>query len=270
MTGPFIRLIILVFAAALGQLLAGPGAEPLPLRIQQAVPALKRGSYPYLISLPSGYKDQPEQRWPLLLFLHGAGHRGNNLWQLTTLGPPKLVEQGAGLSNDERAAAHELTTKFIVISPQCAQDSGWEEKRLLALLDQVQSQWRIDPSRVYATGASMGGGGTWLLATRHPARFAAVGVVCGRGVASEVTDARGKRREALRSLGVWAFHNDRDPTMPLQTSQNMINAFKAIDAPDVQFTIYPGTRHDSWTKTYANVEFYSWLLRHERPSMAVR
>jgi poly(3-hydroxybutyrate) depolymerase len=124
----------------------------------------------YLLYLPESYSRQKGQKWPLLLFLHGAGERGNDLNLVKKHGPPKLMEQGKEFP-------------FIVVAPQCPSESWWTEEldALAALLDEVQSRYAVDPDRVYLTGLSMGGFGTWTLACRYPERFAAIAPICGGG-----------------------------------------------------------------------------------------
>lgn len=225
-----------------------------------------RRPYPFLLSVPRDYAHGPAAGWPLLMFLHGAGHGGENLWTLVTLGPPRLIEQGPDLSPADRLAAEKLTTAFVVVSPQSPAGERWDDERLLATLDFVLAKIKIDASRVYLTGASMGGFGTWMFATQHPDRVAAIVPVCGGGAPRDVTRATGERLRQLLRLGVWAFHNDRDPTVDVSASRAMVDAFKSIHARDVQLTIYPSNRHDAWTLTYRNLEVYDWLLRHQSPA----
>ncbi len=124
--------------------------------------------YEYLLYLPEGYAEQ-EASWPLLLFLHGAGERGDSLALVNVHGPPKLIEQGQGFP-------------FIVVSPQCPEDQRWSVKTLDKLLNDIVAQYRVDEDRIYVTGLSMGGFGTWNLAARFPHRFAAIAPICGGGV----------------------------------------------------------------------------------------
>jgi predicted peptidase len=221
----------------------------------------KRVTYPYLRSLPAGY-EQYGAKWPLLLFLHGAGERGTDVALVAKHGPPKLLAGGAGVTAAEQAAARVLRDQFIVVSPQCPAGEVWDDDALLALLDKVLAELRVDRTRVYLSGLSMGGYGTWSLALKHPERFAAAVPVCGGGRLLEILISRGMRREALQRLPVWAFHGAQDPTVPPAESERMIDALRRIGAKEVQLTVYPEARHDSWTETYANVEVYTWLLRH--------
>src|SRR5262249_29883760 len=123
----------------------------------------------YLLYLPNGYENDPAQSWPLVLFLHDAGGQGSDLELVKRGGIPYLLENG-----------HDLP--FIVVSPQCPTDSHWtlHVEALNALLDDVISHHRVDERRIYLTGASLGGSGTWMLAGAYAGRFAAVAPLAGR------------------------------------------------------------------------------------------
>ena len=195
----------------------------------------------YLLYLPPDYAHQ--QAWPLMLFLHGAGERGDNLEALKQHGPPKLIEAGRDFP-------------FIVVAPQCPRDRWWEPFELAALLDEITDKYKVDPDRIYLTGLSMGGFGTWALAAYQPKRFAALVPICGGG------DPTTTRR--FSSVPTWAFHGAKDQTVPLARSQAMVDALRKNGSP-VRFTIYPDADHDSWTRTYANPELYDGLHQQKRP-----
>ena len=217
--------------------------------------------YKYLLALPAGYEARGERRWPLLLFLHGSGERGDDVWTVAKHGPPKLLRTG-----EPPPAAGELARHFIVVSPQCPKNKWWDTDALLALLDEIESTHAVDRTRVYVTGLSMGGFAAWELGLGHPERFAAMAAVCGGGQFSTAFMSHTHKRAELRSLGVWAFHGARDKSVPLVESERMIDALKKYDVAEVQLTVYPDAEHDSWTETYANPELYRWLLRHTRPA----
>ncbi len=198
----------------------------------------------YLIHLPDDYDADPDRRWPLVLFLHGAGERGADLELAALHGPPKLADAG-----------HEFP--FILVTPQCAASSQWvaELSTLSGLLDEVVAAHRVDPTRVSVTGLSMGGYGTWSLAVRYPDRFAAIAPICGglwmQGAAP------------IRSVPVWAFHGDADDVVPISATEQIVTELRSLGA-DPQFTRYAGVGHDSWTETYENPRFYDWLLSQRR------
>ncbi len=205
----------------------------------------------YLLFLPRGYDAQGTKQWPLILFLHGAGERGTDVWKTAIHGPPKHV------------ATHP-EFPFIVVSPQCAEGKRWEKESLLALLDQVTGDLRVDPTRIYLTGLSMGGYGTWSLGMAHPERFAAILPICGGGQTIDVLLASREKATALKSMGIWVFHGAKDPVVPLEESQRMVDALKRAGVSQVKFTVYPEAQHDSWSETYKNTEVYNWLLEHQR------
>jgi poly(3-hydroxybutyrate) depolymerase len=194
----------------------------------------------YLLSLPADY-EKSDKPWPLVLFLHGAGESGHELSKVKAHGPPKLVERKGPFP-------------FILVSPQCP-GRGWSPEVLNALLDSLVKEYRVDKDRVYLTGLSMGGFGTWSLAAAHPEKFAAIAPICGGGNPADAPK--------LAKLPIWVFHGGKDPVVPLRRSEEMVEALKvAGGAP--KFTVYPDAGHDSWTATYDNPEFYQWLLAQKR------
>jgi len=198
----------------------------------------------YLVYLPKDY--DAKAAWPLVLFLHGAGERGDDLEKVKFHGPPKLA-----------AAGKEFP--FVLVSPQCPKDMWWEPIELVALLDEVGKKYKIDSDRVYATGLSMGGFGSWRLASYAPDRLAAIAPVCG---GSETYFAK-----RFKHLPVWAFHGAKDKAVPLERSQAMIDALTKEGA-EPKFTIYPDAAHDSWTATYDDPALYEWLLAQKRGAKA--
>lgn len=196
----------------------------------------------YWLFLPEGYDAKSDQKWPLMLFLHGAGERGDNLDKVKVHGPPKIVEGKPDFP-------------FVVISPQCPSDQRWNPGELIQLLDHAQKTLNIDDARVYCTGLSMGGFGTWALTAAQPNRFAAAVPICGGGKPADA--------EKLKSLPIWVFHGAKDPAVKLEKSQEMVDALKKAGS-EPKFTIYPELEHDSWTVTYDNPELYKWLLEQQR------
>jgi predicted peptidase len=135
---------------------------------------------------------------------------------------------------------------------------------VLGLLNEITGKYAVDTNRIYLTGLSMGGFGTWDLGLTHPEKFAAIVPICGGGQMIAVLLSSHDNGQALRSLGVWAFHGGKDPVVPLEESQRMVDALKKAGVQDVKLTVYPEAQHDSWTETYNNPELYDWLLKHER------
>lgn len=198
----------------------------------------------YLLYLPADYESESStKKWPLLIFLHGAGERGSDIAVVKKHGPPKRVAEGTDFP-------------FIVVSPQCPPGGFWNTDHLLELVKQVMKEQSVDPDRVYLTGLSMGGYGSWGLAAKAPEMFAAVAPVCGGGDP--------KTAPNLKDLPIWVFHGDADRVVPVTASQEMVDAVKAAGGENIKFTIYEGVGHDSWTETYANEELYTWFLKHKR------
>ena len=205
----------------------------------------------YLLFLPKGYDANAGKRWPTMLFLHGAGERGTDIWKVTTHGPPKIV-------------ADHPDFPFILISPQCPENQRWSREPLLALLNDVIANYAVDTNRLYLTGLSMGGYGTWDLGLSYPEKFAAIVPICGGGELITLLLSSHDKAAALKSLGVWAFHGGKDPVVPLAESERMVAALKKVGARDVKLTVYPEAGHNSWTEAYDNPELYKWLLQHKR------
>jgi predicted peptidase len=199
-------------------------------------------AYKYLLYLPDGYENDKEMEYPFILFLHGGGEKGDDLNKVKRNGPPKVLD------NDK-------DFPFIVVSPQCPGDERWTAYKLNALLEGLVEKYRIDKDRIYLTGLSMGGYGTWDLASNYPHWFAAIVPICGGG------DVR--RVRALKDTPVWAFHGMRDNVIPIERSLELVRALEKIDG-NVKFTVYPEANHNSWSKTYANPELWEWLLNQKR------
>lgn len=206
---------------------------------KQVVKTLKAD---YLLYLPKDYGKEADKKWPLMIFLHGSGESGSDLDKVKQHGLPKLI-----------AAGKEFP--FLVVSPQ-SPGGGWNVEVMNGLLDEIMSKYKVDADRVYLTGLSMGGYGTWAWALDSPNRFAAIAPICGGGTP--------RRARALKNVPVWVFHGAKDPTVPVKESEDMVAALKKADTVEVKFTVYPDAGHDSWTATYDNPELYDWLLKHSR------
>jgi predicted peptidase len=218
-------------------------ADVLETRIQKSI------RMPYLLFLPQDYGQDIQRRWPLILFLHGAGERGDDLDLVRLHGIPKVVEQRPEFP-------------FVALSPQCPADSTWltEADAVLALLDDVVDRCAVDTDHLYLTGLSMGGYGTWYLASLYPDRFSAIAPICGGG---DWFFGFPERVRVLRHLPVWAFHGAKDPVVPLEESAVLVKTLQDCGG-NVRFTVYPDAEHDSWTETYDNPGLYEWFLSHSR------
>lgn len=254
-------LILLGMGCAMMKPARGGAALPPPAAIEATAPGRQAvQSYGimlqiperlnYLLYLPENY-DQSKEHWPLVLFLHGAGERGNDPALLKLHGIPKRIAEGQQFP-------------FVMVAPQCPKDGWWpsrvEVAALQGLLDEIEAHYRIDPDRIYVTGLSMGGFGTWALALAMPQRFAALAPICGEGSP--------ERAAEIARIPEWVFHGEKDPLVNVKGSKEMVEALKKAGAPKVKLTLYPEAGHDCWTETYANPELYTWLLSHRRGGAA--
>jgi predicted peptidase len=201
------------------------------------------GESKYVVFVPPDYKADKE--FPLILFLHGAGSTGDDGQKQAKGGIAKAIR-------DKKEKF-----PFIVIMPQ-AKTKGWKAdndngKRALAILEEVQKDYKTDKKRVYLTGLSMGGFGTWSFAAAYPDRFAAIAPICGGG--------NPKTAGKFKDLPCWCFHGDADKTVSVEKSREMINALKAAGGSP-KYTEYPGVDHNSWDRAYGNAELYTWFLKH--------
>jgi predicted peptidase len=209
----------------------------------------------YVVFVPHSYKE--EKPYPLILFLHGAGEREG--------GPKKPVEVGIGSAIKKYG---EKDFPFFVIFPQAsARPDGkpkpgsigriWSStepdgKKALGMLEDVRKQYKIDEKRLYLTGLSMGGFGTWTLAFELPDKWAAIVPICGGGDPKAV--------DKIKHIPCWCFHGDQDKAVPVERSRTMIDALKAAGAQP-RYDEYPGVGHNSWDQAYGNRELYDWLLK---------
>ena len=201
----------------------------------------------YQLFLPSFYdKSEP---LPLMLFLHGAGERGEDLDKVKQWGPPRLVPDRPDFP-------------FIVVSPQCPKGQWWDLVVLSALIDRIERTYAIDADRIVVTGLSMGGYGSWGLAAATPERFAAIAPVCGGGD-PETADS-------LVGIPIWNFHGSADRVVPEQKSLEMVAAIVAAGGERVKHTSYAGVGHDSWKRAYSGDQLWNWLLAQRRGAVADR
>lgn len=223
-----------------------PRQRQQPAHMQRVIE--KTVASDYLLYLPPGYGESSEQ-WPLLLFLHGAGERGADLDSVKVHGPPKMIAEGRDFP-------------FIVVSPQCPTGERWSEDVLNALLDEIIETYRVDETRIYVTGLSMGGYGTWRLAQTSPDRIAAIVPICGGGDPSKA--------KRIRDIPTWVFHGAKDTAVELAQSTDMVNALYAVGS-DVRFTVYADAGHvEAWENAYADEALWAWLARQRKASTSGR
>jgi predicted esterase len=203
----------------------------------------------YLLYLPEGYEDQPEKTWPLILFLHGYGDRGDNVFLLAKASPFMFIRQQGPLP-------------FIIAAPLLTGFQGYSsfpEEYLDGVLREIQENYRVDPQRMYLTGLSMGGEAAYRFAVHRPDTFAALAPLSAYVDSKTYADL-----VRIKDLPVWAIHGADDPLFPVAQGRQPVEALEAAGG-DVQFTVLEGHDHDTWTDTYSDPAFYEWLLRQHRP-----
>lgn len=222
-------------------------------------------SHRYRVFVPAATR---RGKRPVIVFLHGSGERGNDNRKQLAVGLAPYVEKHAG------------EFPAIVVFPQAAEDSEWSDNvtMTLAALDAAVREFGGDPDRVYLTGMSMGGYGTWDLALREPRRFAALVPVCGGIVAPDrrptlqvgpmagVSDPFAETARRLHDVPVWIFHGARDDVVPPEQSRQLEAAFKAAGASNARYTEFPEANHNSWDPAYSQTpELWPWLFAQRRP-----
>ena len=187
-----------------------------------------------------------KEKKPLLIYLHGAGERGETLSKVCVHGPLKEIGR------------LDILKEFIIVAPQCGEGQTWWDysERLYQWISAYVKRPDVNSERVYLTGNSMGGFGTWALSMAHSELFAAILPICGGGLAWNTA--------TLENVPVWAFHCVGDDVVKCQNTIEMIDGVKRSSKTEVKITIYPEISHDAWTKTYANPEIYAWLLQKKK------
>ncbi|MCU0497694.1 MAG: alpha/beta fold hydrolase [Anaerolineae bacterium] len=182
---------------------------------------------------------------PFIVFLHGRGESGDNPEWVKKHGLPKFL--------DDRPEF-----PFVVLSPQCPANSHWGEQTdaVIALCDHICATYPVDPARQYLTGFSMGGAGAWLIASRHPARFAAMASVCAYTPSETEFEAE---LCGMKDLPVWIFHGEQDTIIPVSHAYQLETLFSECGG-DASLTIHPDQGHSA--KVYADAALYDWLLQH--------
>jgi predicted peptidase len=258
-----------VFVATLGavvfhaSVLAQPGTETGFLN---RVIAFGGREYRYQVYVPASYSAM--QQWPLIMFLHGSGECGTDGLLQTQVGLGSAIRQNA-----KRYPA-------IVVFPQAPVDSLWvggPAGMAMAALNRTMHEFRVDSDRVYLTGLSIGGNGTWYLAYRHPSTFAAIVPVCGwirpfpedwskkfdPVVPGDTTTPFATLAHKLGSLPVWIFHGEEDRSVPVEESRNAAAALQEEGTP-VHFTELPGMGHNAWDAAYGSTKLVDWLFAQRR------
>jgi len=197
----------------------------------------------YLLYTPPGYHDpaNADKLYPAVVMLHGAMENGTDIGKVLKYGPARQIEQGRDFP-------------FIVISPQ-SKDAIWNTELLTATLQDALERHRVDPDRVYLTGISAGGLETWVLATQHPDKFAAIAPVSSWGYPDEV--------HRIAHVPVWAFQGDSDMITPVNAVQPVIDAHRAAGG-EAKLTIIESGGHEIWDAVYNDDKLWDWFLTHRR------
>lgn len=259
---------------AFGLLLVAALVSALECRAQPATGLLFRrvtlgdATYRYEVYIPPAWHKQ--KKWPVILFLHGAGHRGEY--------PSGATESVLG----RRFQSYQEQARAIVVFPRCRTNGWWSspdmEAMVLAALEQTMREFNGDRRRVYLTGLSMGGYGAWFLAARHPRTFAAIVPVCG-GIRTPSTipippasTAPDPFLDVARRVGnvpVWVFHGSADEVIDVSESRRMVEALRSTGGR-VRYTEYAGVGHNSWDRAYAEPDFFRWLFSQRLRSRPAR
>jgi predicted peptidase len=200
----------------------------------------------YRLMIPKDYSATGEQKYPVVLFLHGAGERGDDNARQLAHGTKEFATD----ANRDKYAC-------FVIAPQCPSGQWWGDSLplIVDLLADMQKEYRIDANRLYVTGLSMGGFGTWDLLGRHPQMFAAAAPICGGGDPETCSK--------FSKVPIWVFHGDADKVVRPEQSRRMVDGLKKAGGMP-KYTEYPGVGHDSWSQTYADTAFIEWLFNQKR------
>jgi len=243
------RFIIFNLIAVLLSCATLRAGQPAPgLQVELTHRISDQQSVPYLFYLPENFDSTSDRKWPVILFLHGRGESRGPLSIVAKWGPPRMARRGDKLP-------------YILIAPQCPAASRWtdddQQDGVIKLLDHISEKFPVDRSRVYLTGLSMGGYGSWKMAASHPDRFAAVSPICGRGNPGDAA--------RLVDVPIWVFHGTEDDAVPYRHSAEMVEAIRKAGGKKVRFTTLQHVSHNSWSAAYATPELYQWFDKHRRP-----
>ncbi|UYQ93460.1 hypothetical protein MKQ68_25680 [Chitinophaga horti] len=198
----------------------------------------------YLLYTASTYNTHTSSKWPVIIFLHGVGERGSNINQIRNVGLPRKI-------------GNQTDFMFLVVAPQCKANTWWDIPSLNALYAEIIARYNVDPKRIYLTGLSMGGYGTWDWAMLNPEKFAAVAPICG---GADYLD----KVANMKNVPTWTFHNVDDPTVGVENTREIVAKLRGAGNTRVKYTENPTGGHDAWTKAYANADLYSWFKSYRK------
>ncbi|HYG37021.1 MAG TPA: PKD domain-containing protein [Cytophagales bacterium] len=241
----FLFLILLLYIVTPGYLQAQTTPSQRQVARQFTFDFRTPPCYGYLEYLPENYNSQPNTQFPVVIFLHGVGECGNGtsqIWNVANSGPPMMVKNGRNFP-------------FILISPQSPPNEWWQPSTINKLVDYVVKTYRIDQNRIYITGLSYGGYGTWGYAGAYPDKIAAAVPICGCGTTNKAP--------GMKNLSLWAFHNNEDNIVNSVCTTTMIDEIKKAGGSPLM-TLYPKFGHDAWTATYNDQKMWDWLLKQSK------
>jgi predicted peptidase len=231
------KKMILISLLSLGIIVPSMGRS-----VQKKMKTTVKAEINYLVFLPKDYSKKGKSS-PMIVFLHGSGERGSDLEKVKTWGPPAIVEKNPDFP-------------FIVLSPQCPDGEWWNSFLLKKMIDDVLVKYNVDKNRVYLTGLSMGGFGTWDLAISYPDYFAAIAPICGGGNPQQI--------DHLKNIPTWVFHGKKDTSVSEQQSAMMVEALKKAGG-NVEYTVLPEGGHvDAWVYAYEKAGLFDWFLKHQK------
>ena len=235
-------LSIIISSAVVHAQKPSPGSQ-----VEQSLKLASGKSIPYLLYLPKNFGKNTTQKWPVILFLHGRGESRGPLSIVAKWGPPRMAARGDDLP-------------YIIISPQCPNEQRWTSPEqvtgVLDLLAHISKNFAVDKQRIYLTGLSMGGYGSWNLAAKHGELFAAVAPICGAGNPDDAG--------TLKAIPIWAFHGTEDRAVPYKHSVEMVKAIQKAGGTKIRFTTLQHIGHNSWSAAYATPELFDWFNKYQR------
>lgn len=231
---PFL-FVVLIFQSC--------ASQEKPVLVDAEMETNVKENLAYYLYYPEDYHEEPDKKFPLLLFLHGGGESGDSLVSVKRNGPPKLIARGKKFP-------------FLILAPQNPYEKKWWNTRAVKLLlDSVVNDNRVDRNRLFLTGLSRGGGAAWEMAVQYPDTFAAMAVVCGMTPLPYASWINKK-------MPIWVFHGAKDKSVPIEESETMVAKLQEMGY-EVIFTKYPNVGHNSWVRAYDTEALYDWFMDQE-------
>ncbi|WP_425447232.1 alpha/beta fold hydrolase [Dethiothermospora halolimnae] len=205
---------------------------------------IKEHKMKYLVNLPNDCEDKDNKKWPLMLFLHGAGERGDNLDDIKKYGVHRYLER--------------KDIPFVVVSPQCPKDTFWDIhiKDLISIIKEVKTKYSIDDKKIYLVGISMGGHCAWNFAMQYPKLFAAVMPIAGGPMLSNYA-------ERIKDIPIWTIHGKKDKVVSVEKSREIVFELQQLNG-NIKYTEDSNSGHEICTTIFEKEEIYEWLLNQSK------